>query len=687
MRENIEDMEEIAKTACNLCRINCGLNVHVDNGKIVNVDKMEEHPLKMPSKQICLKPLGMIDWVYSKDRILNPLRKVGDDFKEISWDEALDYISDKLISLRKKYGAKTLVTHLGTPFIATQTEKIARRFNSLYGTPNYTSGSSFCFYAKAIGYGLTFGSYALPHYGGDSRCMVLWGTNPTESTPLATRGISYLKNTGAKLIVIDPRKTLLAKQADIHAQIRPGADGALALALLNVVIAEKLYDKEFVKDWTIGFEKLVDHVTRYTPEEVEKITWIDAGTIRTIARLYATSKPASMAPGISVIHHTNGVQTVRAIAILTAITGNVGILGGNLYAARLNQTNLITGQIEGEPIGVDYPFFSQFTRGETTATPVAESILTGKPYPIKALIVHGSNPLLTWPNSNKLNEAFKKLDLKVVIDLYMSETAKYTDIFLPGTTFLERRDLREYRPQALSLVLATQKAIEPLGNSMEDWKIWAALGRRIGYEKYFPWGDTDELFEYLLEPSGISLEQLDQKPSGIFYAKRDLKKYLEEGFNTPSKKVEIFCEQLEKHGYDPLPSYDEPAESPINRPDLAERYPLILITGARINAFYHTWLNRIPAMREYVPDPLLEINTETADELGIKDGDGVTVESLRGKIRIKAKVTDDLHPKILSMPHGWIEANANILTSDMARDPISAYPEFRSILCRVFKEK
>jgi anaerobic selenocysteine-containing dehydrogenase len=292
---------------------------------------------------------------------------------------------------------------------------------------------------------------------------------------------------------------------------------------------------------------------------------------------------------------------------------------------------------------------------------------------------------LTWPNTNKVIKAFEKLDLIVVIDTFMTDTAKRADIVLPGSTFLERQDLRTYPSRGMTLILRTERAVEPVGNSMEDWKIWAELGKRLGYGEYFPWKDSDELFEYLLKPTNISIDRLKQNPGGVYYLERRFQKYLKEGFNTPSKKVELYSEAMNTFGYDPLPTFHEPAESPVSRPDLIEKYPLVLITGARTIAYQHTQYRNLPSLRRLVPEPLIEINPKTAASLGIADGDAVKVESLRGGIQLRAKLTEGIHPEVVSLQHGWSEANVNYLTDDQARDPISAYPGFRSEMCRVTK--
>ena len=207
----------------------------------------------------------------------------------------------------------------------------------------------------------------------------------------------------------------------------------------------------------------------------------------------------------------------------------------------------------------------------------------------------------------------------------------------------------------------------------------------MGYGKYFPWEDADEIFEEYLAPTGITVEQLKEAPSGIFYAQWKEKAYTEKGFNTPSRNVEIYSGLLKKYGHSPLPTYTEPPESPVSRPDLAKEFPFILITGPRVRWFTHSQHRNVPTLRKKMPEPFVEINPRTAQALGISNGDKVNVKSLRGEITLKAKVTADIHPQVVCLNHGWEEANANMLVDDMARDPISGYPSFRSLLCRVVR--
>lgn len=681
--------ERIVKTICNMCQLGCGINVHVAGERAVRISPMEEHPLRI----LCPKAdsQAILEMVYSEERLRTPLKKVNGTFKEISWDDAFDFISEELTRIKQQYAARAFAYNTGNAFISTQTEKVARRFCDLYGTPNFTSGASFCFYARLFAHNLTWdyrGGYALPSWR-QSQCAIIWGSNPTESSIPILPAVNALRERGGKLIVIDPRVIPLAKQADIYAQVRPGTDCALALGLLNVVINEELYDREFTANWTIGFDRLVEHVKGYSPEKVAEITWVPPDTIRAMARMYAQTRPASIFEGVALDHYNNGFQASRAIAILIAITGNLDVPGGNAWPDRGKPfTNLrITDRIHDEDgIGAEYPIFNLFSR-ERSAMCIPDAILEAKPYPIKALLVHGSDPMRIWPNTSRAKKALDSLELLVVIDLFMTDTAQLADIVLPCASFLEGGSWKDYRTNGLPMVGIGKRAIEPIGSSREDWQIIAELGKKMGFGEYFPWYNVDELFQYLFEPTGITLEQFSEHPGGVFTARPRSRKYLEDGFNTPSGKVEIYSKTLEENGYAPLPIFEEPSESLVNRPDLAEEYPFLLITGAKTRYFTHSRFRNLPSLRQHVPEPLAEINAEAANRLGIEQGDTVVVESPRGNIRLKSFVTHDIHPNVVSIQHGWGEANANLLIDDAAsaRDPASSYPPFKAAICRVVK--
>ena len=232
------------------------------------------------------------------------------------------------------------------------------------------------------------------------------------------------------------------------------------------------------------------------------------------------------------------------------------------------------------------------------------SLLTEKPYPIKAMIIVGGNPLLTWPNSSKVKKGLERLDFLVVMDVFMTSTAELANVVLPACTYWERTELHEYGLlNCTPYVMLRRKAIEPLWNSWPDWKFWLELSRKMGYEEYFPWNSIEEITDFLLKPSGITLKQLEENPSGFFHGHMEYKKYLK-GFKTPSGKIELYSETLEKLGYDPLPTHKEPPESPVSNPELAKEYSLILTTGARILEYTHTMLRDVKRLNERVPEPL-----------------------------------------------------------------------------------
>lgn len=683
-----EKGEKIVKTICTMCPGECGLDVHVRDGKIVKITGMPEH---FAGKLVCEKGRAAMERVYSPDRLLYPLRKNNGTFVRITWDEALNLIATKLSEAKERYGPWALSIHTGTGLLQADLAPIQSRFCTAFGSPNHSTVSYMCAASRRAAYGLTCGFEATPNWKG-TRLALLWASNPINSMPLAWRNLQRAQKQGAKLIVVDPRKTTAAKAADIHAQIRPGTDGALCMSMINVIISEGLFDKEFVRDWTYGFDQLAERAKEYPPEKVEEITWIPAETIRQMARMYATSKPAANFAGTIVEHNTNGFQAERAMACMVAICGNLDRFGGNMSGSEEVGFKDVTVPQNINVVrrlgSLEYPVYRSYMQieskqGEAHFIDVLNAMLTEKPYPIKALIVQGSNPGMSHADSKRFKQAVKKLDLFVAMDIWMTETCELADIVLPAATFLERTT-----SNMLHLPLATlsNKAVEPQGECWPDYKFWRELAIRLGMEKYFPWEDEEDVLRVLLEPTGITLEQLKDNPGGVWLFPKKEKTYLHKGFTTPSGKVELYSRRLEFLGLDPLPGYYEPFTSPVSTPDLAKEYPLILTTGARIRYFLHSQHQQLPSLRKRYPDPLVEVNTKKAKELGINEGDMVKVETPTGSIKRKVKVTPDIHPRVVEASTGWSgEANANNLLDDQKRNPFTGYPEQNAVLCRVSK--
>lgn len=679
--------DDIVKTQCCLCVGGCGMNVHLNHGKIVAVDGMKEHPHNKGT--LCPRGMAVPEYNDSADRLKTPLLKDGDNWKEINWDEAIDIIANRLDDVKVKYGARALAVSLGMNMILSGavTVGVIRRFLDVFGTPNYFTVDSICYRPRVVANTLTFGKVPIPEPE-NSKCIILWGHNPHASSPItSSRKIQNALKNGANLIVIDPRRIGYAKKADIHVQPRPGTDCALALGLINVIIEEKLYDAHFVTEHTVGFKELVEHVKAYAPDNVSKITWVPEDMIRKIARLFSTVKPSCIVQGVNALDQTtSGFQTARAIAILHAITGNLDVSGGTISISRPRLKPLrLPELVEDKPLGAhEYPLsYSVFGKliGEGQGMVLPDAILYEKPYPVKAMIVSGCNMMVSWPNSPKVKNALECLDFLVVMDIFMSETAKMADIVLPAATFLESNDILDHFTYVM-----LRKKVAQYANCLSDGEFWLGLAHRMGYEEYLPWRNMDEVLEYALEPSGLTLDLLKyEKPEGLDYGSVNYGQYLEKGFRTPSGKVELYSDTMATLGYDPLPVHLEPLQSPISTPELVQDYPLVLTTGARSLGNLHSQLRNIPKLRKISPEPLADINTITAISISISDGDWIEVRTTNGAIQIKARTTEEIIPGVVSIPHGWAQANVNQLTSEVGGDPISGIPSLKAGLCSIKK--
>ncbi len=682
---------QVLKSDCILCVWSCGIIAHVQDGRLVKVEGMPEHPMSQGG--LCPRGERLVEYVYSPDRLKYPMKKENGGWKRISWDEALNGIAAKLTEIKEKYGAHALAVYCGSMGVENiELAAFTQRFRGVYGTPNHISVESNCFRCRILAFQTTFGRH-LVEDPRKANCIVLWAHNPTDSRWMMDKLIREKVAAGSKLIVIDPRRTSMAKEG-LHLQIRPGTDCALALGMLNVIIAEGLYDREFVENYTLGFDKLSEHVKQYSPEKVEEITWVPAAEIRNAARIYASAKPACIIPGIqSLDQQINGLQNTRVLAILQAVTGNVDIPGGWVTIPFIRLTDLRVPEVE-KPIGAEeYPLFHKFGKrvapyGQAMMFP--DAVLTEKPYPIKAMMVVGGNPANTLPETNKVREALQKLELLVVMDPFMSDTAELAHYALPACTFLEKEGIGYVYGVSggaggLPFVLLRRKAIEPLWESWPDWKFLTELARRMGFGEYFPWNSDQEVVEHLLQPCQVSLQQLQDNPGGMFYASHDYGAYKKSGFPTPSKKAELYSEMLAEHGYDPMPTHHEPTESPFSNPELAKEYPLILVTGNRMLEYTHGQFRNMIGLRRLAPEPEVLLHPATAAGCGIVDGETVAVETKKGSIKIKAKLTEDIMPGVVSVPHGWSRANVNILTDLSLRDPITGYPQRNAILCRIRK--
>ncbi len=698
------------KSICRMCHGVCGVNIHVEQGRVVKVTGDPDHP--MSRGYICSKGRASPEFLYHPERLQYPLKRAGargeNKWERISWDEALDTTAERLLHFKNEHGPESVALALGTgrPYMF-----MSLRFANAFGTPNVISYAHACYLPRVMASAVTCGMH-LPvcdfyGFGGVKPALVLvWGCNIQETGsadgmcgPMATRVI----RNGAPSIVVDPRKTPRAQKADLWVQVRPGTDAALALAMLHVIIEEGLYDKEFVEKYTVGFDRLVERVKEYPPSRGEEISWVPEETIREAARLYATTKPACMLWGNGLDQSPNCFQTARALLILRAVTGNIDVPGGDVFwvpPEKVFQTspfvepeNTLLGMMTPEMAAKKLGYGETIPLNPGVRHPVFwDAVLEQKPYPVKALLVMGTNPLLTSSAPLKGEEALKRLDFSCCIDLFMTPTAQLADIVLPAASWLEQDDVADLH--FIWCVAARQKVAE-IGECWDDKKILFELARRVGLEEFFPWKDVREWCDSVLEGAGIDLESF--KEIGLLQGEMRYRKHETDGFPTASGKFEIACSALEVMGHDPVPDYLEPPESPYSTPDLSENYPLIAITGAKIEPFFHTELRQLASQRARNPDPLVELNPETAERLSIAEGDWVWIESPRGKIRQRARLTHGIDPRVVSIQHawwfpereppeyGWKESSASLLLDPRPADPIWGSEPWKGFLCRVYK--
>lgn len=691
----------IVKTICGACAQNdCGMDVYVENGEIVRISGMREHPYNRGV--LCPKGLASSQTVKDPMRLKYPIKRIGErgegKWARITWDEALDTIAERLLALKEEFGPETFGVFRGAGPGWGGSWVYAQRFMHAFGSPNYATQVHLCFGPRAVAMATTYGGVPEADFE-NAKLIILWASNPVEtSLPNYGRRVMQAKAGGAKLVVIDPRFTKTAAKADWTIAPRPGTDGALALGLAHVMIRENLYDKDFIERHTHGFTEFAEMVGEYSPERVARITTVPAETIEKLARLYATTRPTALMSGNGVEQLTNTMQTVRAIQILPALTGNLGIKGGYVFTPNVAWSDMpLKGKYVSELIDKSVSKHKMFSGFSLVYPDLLDAIETGKPYPIKAVLCLGA-PLTVLPEGNRYREILKRqLDLFVVHDLYMTSEAEIADIVLPATSFLECSRLRStrYKADPYTQHIALQnRVVDPIGECRPDEELFFELGRRLGMAELFPWQNAAEAAGAAIESLGLTLKDLAENPGGKewrYPEQEVLKLYETEGFNTPTRKVELFNTTFEKNHYDPLPRYHEPAESPISQPDLNRQYPLICVNGIKSVLYSHTQFRTLPMLRDILPDSWVELHPDKAAELGIQEGDLVLMASPRAEVRLKAKISAGVSsPNTVFSTYGWGQAYVggpvtNHLSPGHPRDPISASTSSHAFLCRIEK--
>jgi anaerobic selenocysteine-containing dehydrogenase len=694
----------IVKTYCaRMDHGGCGILVHVEDGKITKIEGDPKSPLNMGT--ICAKGLAQAERLNHPDRLKYPMKRVGEKgegkWSRISWNEALDTIAEKLKETISRDTPKAISFAQGTPKGLELFLMI--RLANLLNAPNVSTPGNVCHMPRETAATLTCGFFPIPDYDHSPACVLVWGSNlfQTNEEGIIGSQLRRVLDQGSKLIVIDPRKTGLASKADLWLQPRPGTDLALALGMLRIIIDGALYEKPFIENWTTGFPELKEHLQQESLERVSEITWIPKNRIIEAAHLFSKTKPACIQWGNALEHNINSFQCARALLMLMAITGNLDVPGGNVN--RVGPRIMRPGELvqikkfldkKEKIMGPEFRLATMM--GFVPSQLIVKAILTGKPYPIRLVYIQGGNPLLSYANAKETYEALKKLDFLAVAEIFLTPTAQLADIVLPAATHFEFDDIGHIGlPHGF--ILARPKIVEPIGECWSDSKILNELGKRLKLAQYF-WNDMSDCLDEILKPAGVTYD--DFKRIGILKGEWEYRGYEKNGFNTLSKKVELYSQQLKDWGYDPLPTYQELIESTPSPPERFNEYPLIF-TSAKDPYFFHSSYRNLPSLRKLSAEPFVLIHPETASSMGIEEGNWVAIETKRGMIRQKAKLNAEIDPRIVILSFGWWfperkdlelcgwkESNINILTSnDPPYEPAIGSTSMRAVPCRISKSK
>ena len=680
------------KTICGFCHASCGMIVKVKDGVVTEVKGDPDHPVNQGI--LCPKGIAAIEFIYAKDRLTHPLLKTRGGFKKISWNDAVDIAANQLGDLREKYGPGTLIRYAGSP-IDYECRDGFRQLLAFFGSPNSTAPANLCSIPRYVAMKSVSGEILEPDYK-DARLVIFWGANPMGSCRYGHYSlegefgnfrslIPEARRRGIKIITIDPVYSETAKISDTWISLEPDSDSALALAMIHVIIKENLYDEVFVRKWTKGLDCLQEHVKNLTPEWAETITGVSAEVICEVSREYATAGRAAIRDGNGLDMHTNGVQTVRAIMFLVALTGNYDSVGGNVILPWVRQSELPILQGKNEKrekrLGEDqFPLFP-----EIPSPAIMDALLQGDTP--RGMIVHHSNPVLVMADTRKVKQAFAKLKFLMVFDVFPTATAQMADLILPSTSPFERFGYRAYSNRQGGFLSLRQKVIEPVGECRSFAEVEYEIARKLGFAKSYPFTNNQEWVDFMLRPSGLGIDDLREKSVVIATPPVEYQKYLKSGFRTPSQKIEFYSDTLARNNYAPLPTYQEPLVLKGWKEDRKARYPL-KGTTRKPYEYVLTNFHNLNSLQKIYPAPLAMLHPEDTAGTSIRDGSTIAIESPNGRINVRAKLTCDVRRGLVIVDFGWGNPSdpsegANTLTSSEVWDPISGGTPNRLFICDV----
>jgi len=643
----------VYSTACpRNCYSTCSFNVHVEDNMIVNIDP---HPAnKSTPEGICLKGLGYVERAHSKDRILYPLKKnKNGKFDRITWDEAVDEISSKLKYFKEQFGPHSILFYAASGMAGLNNE-YSSKFWELFGGVTTMYGN-LCWPAGLEAVQLTLGDnkHNVPWDIEKAKLIVLWGKNPAETNIQQMIFIEKAQQEGAKLVVIDPRRTPSSERADLLVQPKPGTDAALALGIANLLIQNEWIDKDFIEKHILGFEQFKKSIEIYTPEKVSEITDVPVNLIHELAKDIGTIKPMTLAPGYGMQRFTNGGQTIRSLLTLNILTGNIGRLGACFHYANLQ--SYVFDSLK-EPMSY-YPEVNpnKIFRRSISMAKLGEDMLNTKNPGLKMIWVERGNPVAQNPDTNTILKAFSKLDFIVVVDQFLTDTAKEADIVLPAKNMFEQTDIigSYWNPY----VQLKPKVLEPAGEVKPETEIYYLLTKKLGYseqeiQNYLPQPGNDQIEDQLKEKlkkfPDLDWDNLKENPA-IAPGNEDVA-FSDLKFNTPSGKIELFSKTAQgSWGVDPLPTYEPIIKEESIKKD---KYPLHLLSPNTKNRI-HSQFGNLEAIKQFESEPYAVISASDAKKRGINEGDKIRIFNDRGEVITKAKLNFSIKKGCVVYYNGW----------------------------------
>lgn len=784
---------------CTLCRSRCGTLNTVHNGQLVSVRPDTSHPT---GQAMCMKGRAAPELVQSPHRQLFPMRRTtpkgsaDPGWVRISWEEALSETAERLARIKSESGAEAVAFSVTTPSGTPLSDSIdwIERFIRYFGSPNTCYGTEICNWHKDFAHAFTFGSGIPPADYANADTILLWGHNPANTWLAQANAISVGRGKGAKIVVVDPRPTAFAKQADVWLPVRPGTDGALALGMIHIMFEENLFDDHFLRNWTnapllvrednglfvrermlwpdaptdnfmawdqrngtafpippdgtlspeqaaalrlsgtveLAFpaeegkrvrctpalEHLASAAARYDADTVERITGVSPESLAAATRLLQAGRRIAYHAWTGIGQHSNATQTERAVASLYALSGSFDTIGGNRvrrgpFYRPVNGLGVLGPEQLSKALGSDSRPIGPAAMGWVTARDMYRAVTEGVPYRIRAMMAFGTNLPVSQADSSLAEEALKSLEFHVHCDLFETPAARYADIFLPINTPWEREGIRfgfEISDEAASRVQLRQRMVEPRGQSRSDNEILFDLACRMGMEEEFFGGSLEAGWNHMLGPIGLSVDTLRAMPQGIKcdIDARERKYQLPHhdgsgrirGFDTETRRVELYSELLHRHGQPAVPTYVPPAEEEITRRNgTGRRFPFVL-SSAKNGYYCHSQHRGLASLRKRAPEPIAEVGPGLARDRGICEGDWIQISTRNGAARFVARIVPKLADDVVVAEFGWWQAcpeldrsilpirgpessNANSLISADAVDPVSGSIPHRSFRCNV----